>query len=111
MDERGLRAVRGAASAVRGPARGRRERTPQRAPLDLRSGAPDPGEVTQVPCGQPQDPNGQTADLRVLKRVVQGLVREDAIRRLIESEPDALPLRELAVKADSWVRLLAHEAD
>ena len=50
-------------------------------------------------------------DLRPLKRAVRALPETDPTRRLIEGEPDALPLRVLAAKADSWVLLLLRRGD
>ncbi len=50
-------------------------------------------------------------DLRPLKRAVRTLPETDPTRRLIEGEPDALPLRVLAAKADSWVLLLLRRGD
>ncbi len=50
-------------------------------------------------------------DLRPLKRAARALPETDPTRRLIEGEPDALPLRVLAAKADSWVLLLLRRGD
>lgn len=52
-----------------------------------------------------------TVDLRPLKRAARALPETDPTRRLIEGEPDALPLRVLAAKADSWVLLLLRRGD
>ena len=73
--------------------------------------------MTHVPCEGPaparlmqldQEP---IMDLRPLKRAVRALHETDPTRRLIEGEPDALPLRVLASKADSWVLLLLRRGD
>lgn len=50
-------------------------------------------------------------DLRPLKRAVRHLDERDPVRQLIEGEPDALPFRVLAAKADSWVLLLLPRVD
>ncbi|MDG6970925.1 MAG: hypothetical protein JRN54_07470 [Nitrososphaerota archaeon] len=52
-----------------------------------------------------------TVDLRQLKRAARALPETDPIRQLIEGEPDSLPLRVLAAKADSWVLLLLQRRD
>lgn len=46
-----------------------------------------------------------------LKRVARELPEGDPVRQLIEGEPDALPIRVLAAKADSWVLLLLRRED
>lgn len=48
-------------------------------------------------------------DLAALKDVVRRLPDQHPIRQLIEDEPDSLPLSDLAIKADLWVRLLLRE--
>ena len=64
--------------------------------------------ATACLTGLDQEP---TVDLRPLKRAARALSETDPIRRLIEGEPDALPLRVLAAKADSWVLLLLRRGD
>lgn len=68
------------------------------------SADPAPAPLTQLD----QEP---TVDLRPLKRAARALPETDPTRRLIEGEPDALPLRVLAAKADSWVLLLLRRGD
>ena len=61
-------------------------------------------------CLKPLDQESPV-DLRPLKRAARALPETDPTRRLIEGEPDALPLRVLAAKADSWVLLLLRRGD
>lgn len=68
------------------------------------SADPAPAHLTQLD----QEP---TVDLRPLKRAARALPETDPTRRLIEGEPDALPIRVLAAKADSWVLLLLRRGD
>ena len=70
------------------------------------SASADPAQVRLT--GLDQEP---PVDLRPLKRAVRALPETDPTRRLIEGEPDALPLRVLAAKADSWVLLLLRWGD
>ena len=67
-----------------------------------------PGAGSQYP-----DQSGSDAliDLRPLKRAARHLADTDPVRQLIEGEPDFLPSRVLAAKADSWVLLLLRRGD
>ena len=70
------------------------------------SGSPEIG------ADQPGQPAEEAdVDLRPLKRAVRYLAERDPVRQLIEGEPDALPFRVLAAKADSWVLLLLRRGD
>ena len=60
---------------------------------------------------EPEADGGDQADLRRLKGAVRRLPEGDPVRRLIEAEPDSLPLQVLAAKADSWVLLLFRPGD
>lgn len=50
-------------------------------------------------------------DLSQLKQAALRLPEGDPTRRLIEAEPDFLPMSVLAAKADSWVLLLLPMGD
>jgi len=71
---------------------------------------PSPDRDSAVPVGEayasPEDLSQAFVDLRPLKKVARGLPETDPVRRLIEGEPDRLPMAVLAAKADSWVLLL-----
>lgn len=67
-------------------------------------GGPAPGKVGfGPPLGNYASPE---VDLAALKDVVRRLPDSHPIRQLIEDEPDRLPLSDIAIKADLWVRLL-----
>ncbi len=70
------------------------------------SASADPGPARPTRLDQES-----TVDLRPLKRAARALPETDPTRRLIEGEPDSLPLRVLAAKADSWVLLLLRRGD
>ena len=70
------------------------------------SASADPAPARLKPLDQ-ESP----VDLRPLKRAARALPETDPTRRLIEGEPDSLPLRVLAAKADSWVLLLLRRGD
>ena len=83
---------------------------PVRARPEVPDEVPEPSEHYSAEGPQPSPGDRmETAapvDLRRLKAVAKNLPESDPVRRLIEGEPDFLPLSVLAAKADSWVLLL-----
>ncbi len=74
-------------------------------------GCEAPNPAAPAPACLTELDQERTVDLRPLKRAARALPETDPTRRLIEGEPDVLPLRVLAAKADSWVLLLLRRGD